>query len=376
MDNFWEGITGQQKLKDFFSTLLSNKVFPQSLILGGIEGSGKDYLATRTAGLYNHLALNKTPTEFRDVKHPFSAPYVKYIFALPRGVNEESFDDPYEKLPQAAIKNIKSEIEQKNSNPYYRMNIEGANEIKINSIRDIQKYLGHTTSLCAHRTIIISQAHLMNEYAQNSLLKILEEPPDNCTLMLCTHQPSALKDTIRSRCWELNTTPFSVEEIAAILHEKFQLNESEIAHIAPLSEGSITTALHLSEQDIVDLKSKTIVFLRFALGNKYDSAYSHLTAVVGKRDSLILLLFLRLVILWLADAQQFKYDRNNLYFHEHAETFEKFYSRYDIDAFKYYIDSIEKSITLLNNNNLNKNILSLNLIHLLASITNRNYTVH
>lgn len=77
--------------------------------------------------------------------------------------------------------------------------------IKVDQIRDLIEKL----SLTAHgrhgrRVVIISPAEAMNHQAANSLLKSLEEPPENTYFFLITSELSALPATIRSRCQLLN----------------------------------------------------------------------------------------------------------------------------------------------------------------------------
>ena len=50
---------------------------------------------------------------------------------------------------------------------------------------------------------IIHEADRMNRESQNALLKTLEEPPRDTTLILCTANPGALLATTRSRCQQL-----------------------------------------------------------------------------------------------------------------------------------------------------------------------------
>jgi len=50
-----------------------------------------------------------------------------------------------------------------------------------------------------HKVYIIPQADLMQDYAQNALLKILEEPPRYATFILCCESRSSLLPTVLSR---------------------------------------------------------------------------------------------------------------------------------------------------------------------------------
>ncbi|BEG56942.1 DNA polymerase III subunit delta' HolB [Helicobacter sp. NHP21005] len=68
------------------------------------------------------------------------------------------------------------------------LKIEHAHEIKR---RCVLKFLGQKAFLIA--------APGLNIFAQNALLKILEEPPENTFFILITKHPSALLPTIRSR---------------------------------------------------------------------------------------------------------------------------------------------------------------------------------
>jgi DNA polymerase-3 subunit delta' len=53
----------------------------------------------------------------------------------------------------------------------------------------------------------------MNVQTANAILKLLEEPPANTTLLLICHQPSRLLPTIRSRCRTLSFNRLSAEDM-------------------------------------------------------------------------------------------------------------------------------------------------------------------
>lgn len=50
------------------------------------------------------------------------------------------------------------------------------------------------------RLIIINRAELLTDQAQNSLLKLIEEPPENVLMALITNNPNSILVTILSRC--------------------------------------------------------------------------------------------------------------------------------------------------------------------------------
>lgn len=70
-----------------------------------------------------------------------------------------------------------------------------------NTLRSFLARFDYTATGSAPRKIgVIHEADRMNEEAQNALLKTLEEPPPDTTLILCTANPAALLPTTRSRC--------------------------------------------------------------------------------------------------------------------------------------------------------------------------------
>lgn len=73
-------------------------------------------------------------------------------------------------------------------------------DIKIDQIRKLIHQISLTNSLNAGKYALIYPAEKMNQSAANSLLKTLEEPSSDSTLVLLTHHSSRLPITIRSRC--------------------------------------------------------------------------------------------------------------------------------------------------------------------------------
>jgi DNA polymerase III subunit delta' len=71
--------------------------------------------------------------------------------------------------------------------------------IKVDSIRDLVARVNVSASVSRYKVVIIHDAERMNSQSANILLKTLEEPPPDTTLLLLTAHPYALLPTIRSR---------------------------------------------------------------------------------------------------------------------------------------------------------------------------------
>ena len=85
----------------------------------------------------------------------------------------------------------------------YQIKVGDRNNPEPNTLRDLLDHLGYTSG--NYRKFgIIEDADRMGVEAQNALLKTLEEPPPETTLILLTANPGALLPTTRSRCQILN----------------------------------------------------------------------------------------------------------------------------------------------------------------------------
>jgi DNA polymerase III subunit delta' len=71
--------------------------------------------------------------------------------------------------------------------------------IKADDVRDLVTRLNVAANVSQYKVAIFHEADRMNTAAANILLKTLEEPPEDTTLLLLTSRPHALLPTIRSR---------------------------------------------------------------------------------------------------------------------------------------------------------------------------------
>jgi DNA polymerase III subunit delta' len=118
--------------------------------------------------------------------------------------------------------------------------------IPVDLIRDTVIPEASRSPFEAHYKIfIIEEAERMNEAAQSSLLKTLEEPQPGTIFFLISDQEDDLLDTIRSRCRTLRLEPISEERIVELLRDA-GASEQMARLAARLSEGDIERARALS----------------------------------------------------------------------------------------------------------------------------------
>ena len=88
---------------------------------------------------------------------------------------------------------------------------DASTRIGIDDIRAINQLINTSAHQRGWRVVLIKQAHALNVFAANALLKTLEEPGANTCLMLISDAPYRMPATIRSRCQRIS---FGVPEIA------------------------------------------------------------------------------------------------------------------------------------------------------------------
>lgn len=108
--------------------------------------------------------------------------------------------------------------------------------ISIAQVRELGHQLSVRPNEAAHRMVFIQDADLMNIQAQNGLLKVLEEPPDNTFFILSATRTAPLLPTIVSRCRQIRFTPLSRARIKKKLMDQLGL-DSQKAHIAAQTAG-------------------------------------------------------------------------------------------------------------------------------------------
>ena len=124
-------------------------------------------------------------------------------------------------------------------------------ELKIGQIRELQKQIIYEPFEASRKVYILTDVDRMNDYAENALLKTLEEPPASSVLILLTSNVRVLLPTTRSRCQILQFHPMPTQELAEILTNKFSVAPEQATALAIAADGAIGKALaQLEKGDI------------------------------------------------------------------------------------------------------------------------------
>ncbi len=177
-------------------------------------------------------------------------------------------------------------------------------EIRIDEVRKVKHFFQMSAADGGRRVVIIDAADEMNVQASNGVLKILEEPPPNATLLLISHQPSRLLPTIRSRCRELRLSPLGAEDMATALTAAGGETDAPEA-LAELAGGSVGEALRIANLDGLKLYGDLIALMATLPRLDRPRALALAEAGAGRGAEARFDLILRLMDLFLARLARF-----------------------------------------------------------------------
>jgi DNA polymerase-3 subunit delta' len=150
--------------------------------------------------------------------------------------------------------------------------------IKLGQVRQVIHAAYYRPPVEAKRAFSIFTSSAFMKEAANSLLKVLEEPPDHTSLVLLTENPQELLPTVRSRAVVHRLGAIPAPELEALLAERRpELKPKERALAARLAEGAVGRALGLDLEAWVASRRDALVILHNALRDPDYSALFHAT---------------------------------------------------------------------------------------------------
>lgn len=161
------------------------------------------------------------------------APHLSIILQLPNALATASA----EVWQQEIQTGLSLPVAATSTQQWFWINPELEN-IPVESVRQLTTQLSYGTQPHVHQIVVILAADQAQRSAQNALLKLIEEPPAQTTLILATTNPSGLLPTLHSRCQliHLSTTPDL--EVTSQLPEL----EQDVATLLKFSQNSATVS--------------------------------------------------------------------------------------------------------------------------------------
>jgi DNA polymerase-3 subunit delta' len=222
---------------------------------------------------------------------------------------------------------------------------EGASKnISIESIRNLKRFLELSShKIGGNKVILINNAESLTLNAANSLLKMLEEPPENSYLILTTDNISSLLPTIVSRCAIVSSPKPTHEEAKSFL--KMEGHENLSSQLPLFNNLPMDVIIHQENSDLF----KTIIS-EFEKGKDLE-----LMSIQPKWLSGDFPMIIGLFQKWLYDIFLFKMTSNFHFFESKKDNIKKLSDAADISKLLKLVKSANK-IKLISNKPINKDI--------------------
>ena len=242
--------------------MLARDRFPHSVIISGAAGSGKYMLATMAARAMNCL------------ERPTSDGLPDFCGQCSNCVRIAQSQDLASLVAEAIeARDALRETEKKETRLFVQTHPDvlvippdpPQLMIKVDQVRRVIETIYFRPSEGRERVFIFTDSAFMKE-AANSLLKILEEPPDFATIFLLAENAGELLPTIRSRSMIVPLRSLSLSETEAYLAKhRPDWKPQQRALVARLSEGAVGRALNFDLAAYSGARNHALTILKTAL---------------------------------------------------------------------------------------------------------------
>src|SRR5690242_16315813 len=242
--------------------MLGRDRFPHAVVLSGTPGSGKYTLALMLAQTLNCLAPSKA-----DGLPDFCGTCANCTRIAQAADLDARFAEAVE-----ARENLR-ETDRKETRIFVQTHPDvlvippdpPQMMIKVDQVRRVIETIYYRPAEGRERVYIFTDSAFMKE-AANSLLKVLEEPPDFATIFLLTENPGELLPTIRSRSMVVTLEALTAEEIERDLEKhRPEWKAAQRALVARLSEGAVGRARGFDLEGYTAARAHALAILKSAL---------------------------------------------------------------------------------------------------------------
>ena len=214
----WEQVIGNDVTVEAITNSIRSSTTPNAWMLTGIRGTGKTTIAR----------------------------------LISRSLNCENGIDNLCK-----DKMCKNCEEITNSNSLSTLEIDGATNTGIDSVRELKEQALYRPVDAKYKIYLIDEAHQLSRAAFAGLLKILEQPPSYLKFILCSTEIEKFPVTILSRCQRYQLSRVKSQVLLNFLKEivekeKGLISENALKLIVKISEGSTRDAISLTERALLE----------------------------------------------------------------------------------------------------------------------------
>ena len=216
-------LVGHHRLRDRLAAAVARSTLPGSLLLHGPSGIGKQRVALWLAQLL--LCQRARTSTSGDASAPCGQcqacryslelihPDLKWVFPQPRDADAD-VSDVWRSYADAVAKRVDEHLLYPAPS--------GAEAIYRVVVQALVQAAALTPALGRRKVLVVGEADRMvsqtgAEEAANAFLKLLEEPPEDTTIILTSSAPGALLPTVRSRLAPVHVSALTDDDVRAWL---------------------------------------------------------------------------------------------------------------------------------------------------------------
>lgn len=257
--------------KNLLSLFQSNR-HPHAMIFSGPSGIGKATLAFRLA----RFLLKTSEDEYNE--QMMGAGLFGDAPQPPQNLHVDAKDPVFGKVAAGGHPDLLT-IERLYDDKKDRRKT----EVSVDEIRKIAPFMRKTPAIeGGWRIVIVDDADTMNRSSQNSILKILEEPPAKSLIILVTHRLGALLPTILSRASVVNFYPLADNVLTDFLT---RINPKLLAEhktmVVNMAEGSLGRAIDYADDKNFPVITQSLDLLAKLPGFDWNSI-QHFADTLGR----------------------------------------------------------------------------------------------
>jgi DNA polymerase III subunit delta' len=241
-------LIGHEAERTAIAAALAANQLPNSLLIHGPAGIGKQRLALWLSQLL--LCQRRTGTSACEeciscrMVNRLEHPDLHWYFPLARPKASGGSDRLGEALEEARS----AELAARRADPLRPTVPDGLAGIYLAHVHVLLRAAAVRPAMGSRKVFIVGDAEALvpqeaSPEAANALLKLLEEPSADTTLILTASDPGVLLPTIRSRMLPVRLRPLQREAVAEFLVQRAGAAAEDAQRAARISQGSIGRAL-------------------------------------------------------------------------------------------------------------------------------------
>lgn len=177
--------------------------------------------------------------------------------------------------------------------------------ILVDTIRAMKKDVYIKPYMAERKIYVIPKADTMQAPAQNSLLKVFEEPPEYCTIILLAENSNLFLPTILSRAVVLRTEKLTCNQVSNYLENQKGLSQSQAVSIGIMSGGAIGKALELIEnKEGFELRNQVFKHINNLIDGNYKDMYDFVRFLKGNKGEIKFIF--EILLSWSRDIMKLK----------------------------------------------------------------------